>query len=425
MAKLAALGGRPVSKNMIGRTTLVRRPDLERKYLLEAHKSGMWNDDENRSQAGLFAGEWAAFNKARFCVPVTNGTHSLQVALECLGVGAGDEVIVPGLTWQATASVVCDVNAVPILVDVEPDTLTIDPDAVEAAVTRRTRAIIPVHLYHRLADLGRLQKIARKHDLFIVEDCAHTHGSRWGQKGAGAVGDFGSFSFQMSKLMTSGEGGALLTSNAKLYRRARSASTCGREVGGERVHSGNFRLPSLQAAVLRGQLAAMRKNAPLIDRNGLALDRAVAAAPGVEPLRRSRKITRQCGYAFVFLYDKKAYGGLSGWEFRKALTAELGVAFACPYIPLNRSDVYYPHTKKRHSLDKGYLKAIDPRRWKLPVSNDLFEDSAIVTGFPRLSWDVYGTAPARAHLLTDAITKIHDNRKELLDAVKKTRKKRR
>jgi L-glutamine:2-deoxy-scyllo-inosose/3-amino-2,3-dideoxy-scyllo-inosose aminotransferase len=412
MSKLACLGGTPVSKtDFMGQSELISRRDLERQYLLETYDSGVWDDwPEVPSMASKFQQEWAEFNGSKYCALLTNGTHTLQLALETLNVGAGDEVIVPGLTWQATASVVCDVNAVPILVDVDPETLCIDPDKVEAAITPRTRVIIPVHLYHRMADMDRLMRIARKHRLRVIEDCAHTHGSRWDDRGAGTLGDFGSYSFQSTKLMKSAEGGALLMQKESYYWKVVSQRSCGREYKkGTKVHSGNYRMTSFQAAILRGQLAAMKVNAPIIDRNGLALDKAVADAPGTRPLRRNEHITRQCGYGFVFLYDKEVFDGLGGAAFRKALSAELGREFTTTYTPLSHSEYYSPHTKKRHQLNKTYLKAITPSRWKLPVCEAAWKDRAILT-----TWDVYGTAPARAHLLTDAIAKIYENRKDLL-----------
>ncbi len=416
MSKLALLGGVPVTRDLQRACRFPRRRDLELKYLVQAYKTGMWDDwpEATRTMAAAFQKEWAAFSKSKYCALVTNGTHSMQIALEALDIGAGDEVIVPGLTWQATAAVVCDVNAVPVMVDVDPETLCIDPLKAEQAVTRRTRAIIPVHLYHRMADMNAIRRIAGKHHLHIIEDCAHAHGSQWDGHGAGTMGDFGSYSFQMSKLITGGEGGCLLTQKEDYYWKVLSLRTCGREFKpGSRIHSGNFRMGCFQAAVLRGQLAAFRKNAPLIDRNGLALDKAVAAAPGVRPLRRDQHITRQCGYCFAFLYDKEAFDGLSGAAFRRALSAELGVGFGSTYTPLSHSDLYSPQTKRRHNLSPAYVRAITPSRWNLPVADDLWKDRAILTG-----WRFFGCPLARAGLLTDAIAKIYEHRAELRKSAK-------
>ena len=412
MSRLACLGGEPVTKDLPGGAQLGRRPDLQRKYLLECYDSGVWDDwpAQTKSMAARFARAWADFNGSKFCALLTNGTHTLQVALETLDVGPGDEVIVPGLTWQATASAVVDVNAVPVLVDVDPETMCIDVEKAEAAITPRTRAIAPVHLYHRMAAMDRVLRLARKHGLHVIEDCAHTHGSQWDGRGAGTLGAFGSFSFQMSKLITGGEGGALLMQDEEHYWKVVSQKGCGREhKPGIKVHSGNYRMTSFQAAILLGQLAGHRRNAPRMDRNGRALDEAVAAAPGVRPLRRSNHITRQCSYCFGFLYDREAYDGLDAAAFRQALSAETGVGFGTTYTPLSHSELYYPHTKRRHHLSKGYVRAITPSRWELPVCESLWKDRAVLTG-----WSILACPPSRAHLLTEAIAKIHENRADLL-----------
>lgn len=411
MSQLAYLGGTPITRNLLETNELKFRPDVERKNLLDAYDSGIWDDWPGiDSMASRFEKEWANFNHSKFCALLTNGTHTLQVALETLDLGAGDEVIVPGLTWQATASAVCDVNAVPIIVDVDPKTLCIDPQKIEAAITANTRAIIPVHLYHRMADLDRIMQIAKKHNLYIIEDCAHTHGSTWDGKAAGTMGDFGSFSFQRSKLINAGEGGALLMQDADYYWKVVSQRSCGREIKpGIKIHSGNYRMTSLQAAILLGQLEAHRNNAPIIDRNGQALDQAIAAAPGVQPLFRNEKITRQCSYSFIFLYDAEKFDGLNVKLFRKALSAELGIPFDTTYTPLDHSEVYYPHTKRRHQLSESYRTAIDPSRWELPVANDIWANRAMLT-----QWKIFGCPPERAHLLTDAIVKIYENRFQLI-----------
>ena len=411
MTKLALQGGTPVTGNLLNTSELVTRPDLERKYLLETYDSGVWDDWPGvDSMAARFEQEWASFNDSAFCALVTNGTHTLQLALEALGIGFGDEVIVPGLAWQATASVVCDVNAVPVLVDVDPETLCIDPACVEAAITPRTRAIIPVHLYHRMADLDALRRIAQQHNLALIEDCAHTHGSQWRGENAGTLGTFGSFSFQRSKLMNGAEGGALLTQDEDLYWKIVSQRSCGREIkAGVSVHSGNYRITGFQAAILRGQLAALIENADVLDRNGQALDQAVAQAPGVQPLRRNEGITRQCSYGFIFRFDSEAYDGLDVATFREALGAELGIQFHTTYAPLNQSEVYYPHTKKRHQLSPDYVEAITPSRWDLPVAEDLWRHQVVMA-----QWHILGCPASRASLLTDAIAKLYEARDVLL-----------
>lgn len=411
MAQLAILGGPSVCGRFVEESRLIERSDLERQYLLEAFDSGVWDDWPGvDSMASRFESEWAAFCGSAHCALISNGTHTLQLALETLDIGVGDEVIVPGLTWQATASTVCDVNATPVLVDVDPDTMCIDPAAVERAITPNTRAVVPVHLYHRMADMDAIREIAVRHDLAIVEDCAHAHGSRWDDAGAGTLGAFGSFSFQRSKLMNCGEGGALLMRNEDDYWKVVSQRSCGREFKrGLKVHSGNYRLTSLQAAILRGQLAAHLVNCDVIDAAGRVLDAAVDAAPGVRSLARSEKLTRQCSYGFLFLFDPEAWGGLTVAAFRRALGAELGFEFWNCYAPLHRSEVYYPQTKKRHRLSASYLQAIDPSRWSLPNAERLHEQQVVLA-----HWTIFGCGPDRPGLLTEAIAKLYRNRKELI-----------
>jgi L-glutamine:2-deoxy-scyllo-inosose/3-amino-2,3-dideoxy-scyllo-inosose aminotransferase len=412
MAKLAIFGGKPIG-NLMENVKPGYNTRLERKYLLDAYESGKWDDWSDDSQASRFKKEFAKFQTAKYCTLVTNGTHSLQLALEALGIGWGDEVIVPGMTWQATASVVADVNAVPVLVDIDPETFCIDVKEIEKHITRRTRAIIPVHLFSRTADMDAIMRLARKHGLRVIEDCAHAHGSRFDGKGAGSIGDIGSFSFQRSKTMNCGEGGGLITNNLALHRKIESLRNCGRTVGGEAVHSGNYRMTSLQAGILRGQLDWMKRTAPKMDAFHRALDKALSKAPGVRALRRNPRITRQCGYGVGFRYDSESFDGLPGGIFRDALKSETGIGFHGGYDPINESGLYRPGTKKRSKISREYLKAIDPRRWKLPVSRDVRRNSGMITG-----WNFSLMPVSRLPLFADAIEKIYDNRKELLRRAK-------
>ena len=235
----------------------------EEKGLIEVLRSGVWS--YNGPKELEFNKALAEFIGTEYAISVANGTVTLQLALEACGVGLGDEVIVPGLTWQATAAAVLDVNAVPVLVDVKGDNWCIDPSEVEKAITPRTKAIIPVHLYGCFADMDAINKIARKHNLRVIEDCAHKHGGEWKGKKAGSIGDMGSFSFQLSKLMTAGEGGALTTSDPELFEKLDALRNCGRRPEkeesadkgaglygseGDFIQSGNYRITDFQAALL-------------------------------------------------------------------------------------------------------------------------------------------------------------------------------
>ncbi len=383
MAKLAINGGRAVRNAR--RDPWPKWPvwsAAERKMLARVLESGVWS--YNGPKERLFDAAYSSFIGSQYAVAAANGTVTLQLALEALDVGHGDEVIVPGLTWQATAAAVIDVNAVPVLVDVDPDTWCLDPAAAEAAVTRRTRAIIPVHLYGCICDMDAIMKIARKHKLAVVEDCAHQHGSQWKGRGVGSIGDIGSFSFQLSKVLTAGEGGALTTSNRKLWERLDALRNCGRrpladvakgdkgagQYGdeGDFVQSGNYRITEFQAAVLLEQLKRVPAQVRLRDKNAIHLNRLLAQIPGIRPLKRDRRTTLQSYFNFAFRYDQRAFQGLPVAKFRAALSAETGFEVEHCYVPLNNCPLYRPLTKKRYHLSREHWKAIDARRFKLPVS---------------------------------------------------------
>jgi dTDP-4-amino-4,6-dideoxygalactose transaminase len=208
-----------------------------------------------------FSRAFAQHQQAQYGIAVANGTGSLEIIFKALGIGPGDEVIVPAYTYVASATAVLQVNAVPIFVDVDPETYNLNPDLLEAAITPRTKAIEPVHFGGQPADMDRILEIAQKHGLFVVEDAAHAHGSEWRGRKVGALGDAGSFSFQSSKNMTAGEGGIILTNDTNLAERCDSLLWAGREKGRPwyEFHrlGWNYRLTEFQAAILLIQLGRL------------------------------------------------------------------------------------------------------------------------------------------------------------------------
>ena len=349
-------------------------------------ESGEWSHASPEGYIGRYEPEFerafADFHTAKHGLCVANGTVALQLALEALDIGAGDEVIVPGLTWQATAAAVLDVNAVPILVDVEPDTYCLDPVAVEAAITPRTKAVIAVHLYNSLADLDRLAAICAKNDLQLIEDCAHSHGSAWNGRGIGSIGAIGCFSFQSTKSLTCGEGGFCMTSDDELRDRLDSLRDCGRRparatANWTPVQSGNYRLSEWEAAILLTQFARFPDQLELRSRNARLLDDAFGGIDGIDPMRRRSEMTRHGLYAYVVRYDSETFGGLAATAFRSALTDELGISVGSTYEPLNQSPLYLPQTKRRYMLE-GQWERIDPSRFDLPVATHAYEHEAVV-----------------------------------------------
>ena len=232
--------------------------------------------------------------------------------------------------------------------------------------------------------MDEILKIAREHNLFVIEDCAHKHGGEWDGKKAGTIGDIGSFSLQLSKHLTAGEGGILTTNRFDLYERLDALRNCGRrpeppDLGdvnkgegqyfdqGNFLQSGNYRITEFQAAILVEGLKRLPEQNRLRDRNAVYLNSLIAKIPGISPMRRDKRETQEAYYNFSFRFDSNLFRGLPVKKFREALTAELGIEVAPSYIPLNKCSLYVPHTKpSRHKLNDEYWQAIDPAR--IPVT---------------------------------------------------------
>ena len=325
MAKLAIQGGAPVRTK--GWPRWPARDEREEEALLDAFRNGDWGGyPMPNERAKRFTENFARHHDCEFGQCVANGTVTMEIALQAMRIEPGAEVIVPAYTFEGTAAAVLFAGCAPVFADVEPDTYCISPSAVEAAITDKTRAIIPVHLAMRIADMDRLAEIARKHDLALLEDCAHAHGAKWKDKGVGSLGDAGSFSFQTSKLMTAGEGGIVITNDAKIMDYLFALTNCGRQRPGRAedapVIGHNYRMTDLQAAILDVQLSRLESHHETRNRNMAVLDEEVPKIEGLSTLRRDERITAQAAYQYVFRYDAAAFGGLSRDAFVAALNAE-------------------------------------------------------------------------------------------------------
>src|ERR1700737_1642069 len=234
--------------------------------------------------ASAFAKKFAAVHTAKYGQCVNTGTVAIQAALKAIDIRPGDEVIVPAYTWEGTVGPVLLVNAVPVFVDVDPDTYCLDAKLVEQAITPKTKAILPVHLGMRCADLDEIMAIAKKRNLKVIDDCAHAHGGMWRGKGAGSIGDLGGFSFQSSKLITSGEGGAVITNNLEYHERVQSYINAGRasvtDKFGHRIIGFNYRLGEFQAAVLGAQLESLPEQAKIRMANMAYFEQQLAKTAG-------------------------------------------------------------------------------------------------------------------------------------------------
>ncbi|MFO8058566.1 MAG: DegT/DnrJ/EryC1/StrS family aminotransferase [bacterium] len=423
MAKPALKGGKPVRS---AKTNPWPKWPVwgaaEKKALEKVLDSGVWSYNGPKEQQ--FNRDFAKFAGSKYVLSAANGSVTLQLALEALDIGYGDEVILPGLTWQATAAAVVDVNAVPILVDVDPESWCIDPAAIEAAITKRTRAIIPVHLYGCIADMDAIMKIARKYKLAVIEDCAHQHGSAWKGKHVGTMGDIGSFSLQLSKVLTAGEGGILTTSQKDLYTRLDALRNCGRRPKpekaadkgagqyvseGDLIQSGNYRITEWQAAVLIEQLKRLPGQVKKRDENARYLNGLLQKIEGVSPMKRDKRTTSQSYFNFAFRYQSDAFKGLPADTFRKALAKELGTGVEACYIPLNDDPLYRPLTKRRYNINRDHWRKIDPSRFKLPVCERAFKEESVCFHHSIL----LGTRKDMDQI-AEAVVKIRDNVDQLL-----------
>jgi dTDP-4-amino-4,6-dideoxygalactose transaminase len=340
MQKLAILGGDRIRK--IPFTAWPYYDENERRLLMEVLDSRVWWRTPG-TKTLQFEQDFAAYHQAKHGLAVTNGTAALEVALAALGIGAGDEVIMPDFTFVATASAVLFTGALPVMVDVTPDTYSIDPDLVEAAITERTRAIIAVHMAGHPADLDRLTELARRFGLYLVEDSSHAHGAEWRGRKIGAIGHIGTFSFQASKLMTAGEGGVLITNSDELVRTARSVHDCGRMPGewfySHFIYGSNYRLSEWQGAVLSAQLLRLDEQAAIRTRNAAYLDQALPEIEGITPQRLDQRVTRHGYYAYIFHLDRKAFAGVETEKFITALNAE-GIPTQASYPPVHDLDIF-------------------------------------------------------------------------------------
>ncbi|RPJ59597.1 MAG: DegT/DnrJ/EryC1/StrS family aminotransferase [Acidobacteria bacterium] len=312
-----------------------------------------------------FEGKWAQSLGAKFGIGVVNGTNALYAALNALEVGPGDEVLVPAYTFVATINAVIQQFALPVFVDTDPVTQLIDGSKLEARITENTRCIMPVHMGGNVANMDEVKRVASKHGLSIVEDACQAHHAEWRKQKAGSIGDVGCFSFQSSKILPCGEGGAVVTSRPDLYDRMHAFQNNGRDrVTGTRdgyLHQGsNLRMTEYQAALLLGQFSRFDKHCRVREENARQLTALLKQIPGVEPAGMYDQCSRNTYYVYMARYNPAAFKGLSRAGFLKAVHKE-GIPCGTGYQALNKEpflektfnsrffrNIYSPERLKRY-----------------------------------------------------------------------------
>ena len=381
-SRLALFGGEPIHKGTWPKWPVPTESTM--RMLQEVCNSGRW------AISGAFTGAtcfekrfsqaFAQYHNVPYAVPTVNGSAALTIAMEALGIGAGDEVIVPGLTWVAVPSAVAKIGAVPIIVDVEPDTLCISKEAVKKAMTDRTKGILVVHAYCSCADIDGFLQLSKETGIPLIEDCSQANGAEWNGQKVGTFGVIGTFSMQQTKVLTCGEGGVNITRSPELYDRMQQLRADGRryiqnpvvgqleleEVGS--VHGHNYCLSEFHAAVALSQLELLEQQTELRARNASFLSEKLNQIPGISTISAPPKVTRRSYYDYAVRLDPKIVGLFSASKVVEALTAELNVFVEMLDTPLNNHPLYDPLKSARLARTPEVCQQYDPKRFDLPVA---------------------------------------------------------
>jgi dTDP-4-amino-4,6-dideoxygalactose transaminase len=381
--------------------------DTDINGVAEIVRSGKWGNPDCGGEVAEFENAFAAYCGSKYALLCVNGSVALRLALIACGVKPGDEVIVPPYTFIATASIVIEANCVPVFVDIDPDTYNLDAAKIEAAITSRTKAIIPVHFAGQSCDMDHILEIAKKHNLRVIEDACHGHGAEYKGKKLGSIGDAGCFSFQSSKNLTSGEGGIVITDDDNLYQMMNSLRNVGRVEGGawyEHHNAGcNYRITQLQAVLLSSQLKRLEAQTRIRHENGTYLNSLLSVIDGITPLTRGLGETVHSYHIYIFKYDKSKFNGLSKVEFSKMLAAEGVPCFMGYPQPLYKQPLF----QNKNFMCYAIPEEVDYSKVYCPVTEKAcYEEAVWIMQHAMLS------SKADMELFAAAILKIQTSTKE-------------
>jgi L-glutamine:2-deoxy-scyllo-inosose/3-amino-2,3-dideoxy-scyllo-inosose aminotransferase len=415
MSELAILGGPKTRTDPYPAWPVWDQRDLD--SVTEVVKSGRWGGYPYPGpKTAELARRFSELQGGGFAVVMANGTVTMEVALRAAGIGWGDEVILPACTFQATAAAPMNAGAVPVIVDIDPNNYCLDPKAAAKAITPRTRAIIPVHLASNMADMDAIMALAEKHNLVVIEDCAHAHGAKWNGRGAGTIGDFGSFSLQSSKTLTSGEGGILLCRSEEMARKAMAVIDCGRghageggsEAGPSPVMGGNFRLSELQAALALVGIQRFPAQAKEREEMAAYMDESLSEVPGVRVLPRDPRHTTRSFYMYTFAIDPAVFG-VEHDVCCAALEAE-GVPAEVGYEAMHHYGLFQPGNS-RLAVPNAFPERFNFSKMSFPVAEQACEHEAVW-----LEESVFRASPEGVDDVVAALKKIQRNARELNQA---------
>ena len=423
MSELAILGGKKSRTEAYPEWPVWDERDVQ--AVTDVVRSGRWGGFPYPGpKTAELAKKFSELQGGGYAVPMINGTVTMEVALRAAGIGWGDEVIVPAYTFQATASAPMGAGAIPVIVDVDPNTYCLDASAAAKAITPKTKAIIPVHLGSNMADMDSIMELAKKYDLIVIEDCAHAHGAKWRGQGAGTIGHFGSFSLQSSKTLTSGEGGILLCKSAEHAALAASVIDCGRphalggggeDTNGLSVQGGNFRLSELQAALALVGIERFPAQAKQREEMAAYMDEALSEIQGVRVLKHDERHTTRSFYRYIFAIDPSQFG-VEHDVLCAALDAE-GIDCWTGYEVMNNYELFQPQ-KSTLAVPNAFPEYFKFEEMHLPEAARACEHEAVW-----LDEAIFRVGQKGVDDAVAAIKKIQMNAKELRDATEELRRK--
>ncbi len=349
----ALLGGQPVRTEGWPEWPMWN-PARDEERVLEVLRSGVWSRAHVVEE---FEEKWAQVIGTKRCLGTTNGTHALITSLHVLGIGAGDEVLVPPYTFVATVAAILQNNAMPVFVDVDRETFQIDPEKLEDKITENTRAILPVHILGLPADMPAINAVAKKHDLVVVEDACQAWLAEINHQRVGSFGDLGCFSFQNSKNIPIGESGAIVGDDDHIMDQAYSFHNFGRPHGsvtgnGYVMAGTKCRMAEYQAAIGLAQLQRLEEQTKTRNENAAYLTSLIKDIPGILPHRLYEGVTKAAYHLYPFRYDPDGFSGLPRDKFLSALRKE-GIPCSGGYTPLNTMP-YLADAFKSRAFQKTY-----------------------------------------------------------------------
>lgn len=416
----AVRGGNPVILRPDWPSWPIWKPKTDEKKLIEVMRSGIWSRNKLTDE---FERKWAELVGSKRCLAVVNGTNALNASLAQLEIGWGDEVLVTPYTFIASVSCILFNGAIPVFVDIDPETFQINPDKIEEKITSRTKAILPVHILGLPCDMERIMSIARKHNLLVVEDACQAWLAEINGKKVGTFGDAGCFSFQNSKNMPIGEGGAIVSDNDAFMDRCYSyhnygnpyGATAGQISAGTVMIGTKLRITEYQAAIGLAQMKRLKEQTTLRDENATYLKSLIQNIEGITPYKLTPNVTKSAFHLFPFLYNKDGFSGLSRDQFLKALAAE-GVPCSGGYAELNKmpflknafNSKYYQKFYSKQELDYDRYSEEN----KCPANEKLCNEWAVW-----IPQNVLLGSKSDMNNIANAIQKIKDNAEKIKNKI--------